>query len=174
MKQKDYEYVQGSVARQLEQERQFEQTRQVEQYDVYEKNSVLKAKKQYKNNRKVKLKLVLSILAVLIAALAVMYRFALITQLSYKINQSEITYNDLRNKNSILKVQVETQTDLAEIKERAETRLGMQKPDKSQIIYIKVPRNDYTVVMKAQNEEENGSIFKGFIYKLTGLVRLFE
>ncbi len=181
MKQKDYEYVQGSTARQLEQTRQAEQTRQVEQtrqlepYDVYEKNSVLKAKKQYKNNRKVKLKLVLSILAVLVAALTVMYRFALVTQLSYNINKNEIIYNELRNKNSILKVQLETQTDLAEIKERAETRLGMQKPDKSQIIYIKVPRNDYTVVMKEQNKADGGgSILKAFIYKVSGLVRLFE
>jgi cell division protein FtsL len=169
LKQKGYEYVQGSAARQLE------QTRQIEQYDVYEKNSVLKAKKQYKSNRKVKLKLVFSILAVLITALAVMYRFALITQLSYNINQNQITYNNLRNENSVLKVQVETQTDLTEIKEIAETRLGMQKPDKSQVIYIKVPRNDYTVVMKAQDESDGGgSILKAFIYKLSGMVKLFE
>ena len=33
-------------------------------------------------------------------------------------------------------------------KEIAETKLGMKKPDKSQIVYIKVPRNDYTVVLK--------------------------
>lgn len=175
MKQKGYEYVQGSAARQLEQARQVQQTSQLEQYDVYEKNSVLKAKKQYKSNRKVKLKLVLSILAVLVAALAVMYRFALITQLSYNINQNEITYNNLRNENSILKVQVETQTDLTEIKEIAETRLGMQKPDKSQVVYIKVPRNDYTVVMNAQDKADSkGSILKAFIYKLSGMVRLFE
>lgn len=163
MIQKDYDYVQGSTAKQL-------------RYDVYENNTVLKAKKRYKNNRKIKLKLVLSILAVLIAGLTVMYRFTAITQLSYSINKSENLYNELRNENSILKVQIETETDLGEIKEIAETRLGMQKPDKSQIVYIKVPRNDYTVVMKTQDEAvgNNGNILKVLINKLTGLVRLFE
>lgn len=162
MIQKDYEYVQGSAARQL-------------QYDVYEENSVLKAKKQYKNNRKVKLKMVLSILAVLFAALVVMYRFALITQLSYNINRNEEAYNKLRNDNSILKVEVETLTDLTEIKEIAETRLGMQKPDKSQVVYIKVPRNDFTVVMNPQEGADgSGSLLKALITRLSGLVGLFE
>ena len=163
MIEKNYGYVQGSIARQL-------------QYDVYEENTVLKAKKRYKNNRKIKLKLVLSIVMVLFAGLTVMYRFAAITQLSYTINQSESYYNELRNENSILKVQIETKTDLTDIKEVAENRLSMQKPDKSQIIYINVPRNDYTVVMKSQDGtgRDGGNIIKGFINKVAGLVRLFE
>ena len=163
MIQKDYGYVQGSTARQI-------------QYDVYEKNTVLKEKKRYKNNRIVKFKLVLSVLAVLIAGLTVMYRFAAITQLSYTINQNENLYDELRNQNSILKVQIETNTDLTNIKELAETRLGMQKPDKSQIVYIKVSRNDYTVVMKTQDEVgmDGGNILKIFINKVAGLIKLFE
>jgi cell division protein FtsL len=171
--QKDYEYVQGSAARQLQTE--VPETRRTH-YDVYEQNSVLKAKKQYKDNRKSKLKLVLSVLAVFVATLAVMYRFALITQLSYNISQKEATYNELRNANSILKVEIETGTDLAEIKEIAETRLGMQKPDKNQIVYIKVPRTDYTVVMNTQDGAAigSGNLLKAFIYKLSGLIRLFE
>lgn len=160
MIQKDYGYVQGSTARQL-------------QYDVYEENTVLKAKKRYKNNRKVKFKLVVSIILVLLAGLTVMYRFAAITQLSYDINKSEKIYNELRNENSMLKVQVETKTDLSEIKEIAETRLGMQKPDKSQVVYVKVPRDDYTVVMKTQ-DEAGGNILNVFINKVVALVRLFE
>lgn len=163
MIQKDYSYVQGSAARQLE-------------YDVYEENTVLKAKKRYKNNRKVKLKFVLSILAVLIAALAVMYRYAAITQLSYSINKSESLYNELRNENSILKVHIETETNLTDIKEIAETELGMQIPDKSQIVYINVPRKDYTVVMNTQDAAggDDSNIMKVFINKVAGLVKLFE
>jgi len=105
-----------------------------------------------------------------------MYRFAAITQLSYAIIQNENLYDELRNQNSILKVQIETNTDLTDIKELAETRLGMQKPDKSQVVYIKVPRNDYTVVMKTQDESgmDGGNILKVFIKKVAGLVRLFE
>lgn len=163
MKQKDYEYIQGSAARQLD-------------YDVYEENRVLKAKKQYKNNRKAKFKLVISILAVLIAGLAVVYRFALITQISYNINQSQKEYYDLRNQNSIIRVQVEQDTDLTSIKQVAETRLGMQKPDKSQIVYISVEKNDHTVVMNTKDEdtETDANIFTAFISKVAGLFNLFN
>ena len=105
-----------------------------------------------------------------------MYRYAVITQLSYDIDQKEKVYNELRNENSILKVLIETKTDLAEIKEFAETHLSMQKPDKSQIVHIKVPRNDYTLVMNAdyETEPDDGNILMIFLNKVAGLIRLFE
>lgn len=163
MIQREYEYVQGNTAKQLE-------------YDVYEENTVLREKRRYKNNRKLKVKMVLSILAVLIAGMTVMYRFAVITQLSYNINQNENKYDELRNENSLLKVQVETQTDLTAIKTAAENRLGMQKPDKSQIVYIKVPRNDYTMVINTQEQARSGEggILKSITGKAAGLLSLFE
>lgn len=162
MIQKDYEYVQGSTARQLK-------------YDVYEDNKILKEKKRYKNNRKVKLKLVMAILSVLLACLTVMYRYAVITKLNYDINEKIKRYGNLKNENAMLKVQIETETDLSEIKNIAETRLCMQSPDKSQIVYIRVPRNDYTVMMDTQREStDNGNAFGIFVNKVAGLMKLFE
>jgi cell division protein FtsL len=160
--QKDYEYVHGSAARQLE-------------YDVYEENQVLKAKKRYKSHRKIKLRMVVAIIAVFAAGLVVMCRFAIITKLSYDLNRLEKDYERIRNENSLLKVQIETKTDLNEIKEAAEKRLGMQMPDKSQIIYIKVPRNDYTVVMtgKTQTTDEE-SLAAVLVDKASGLIKLCE
>lgn len=162
MLQKDYGYVEGSTARKPE-------------YDVYEENEVLREKKRYKNNRKVKLKSVLTIVAILAAALAVMCRYAIITEMSYEINREEAKYNDLRNRNALLKVEIETATNLTDIKEKAETRLGMQIPDKSQIVYIKVPREDYTVTLdtKAGNNENSG-ILKTIFNKLAGLISILE
>lgn len=162
MIQKDYEYVHGSAARQLE-------------YDVYEENKVLKAKKRYKSHRKIKLRMVMAIIAVLAAGLVVMCRYAIITKLSYDLNKLEKDYEKIRNENSMLKVQIETKTDLNEVKEAAEKRLGMQMPDKSQIIYIKVPRNDYTVMMTQKAQAENDeSLVGALIDKASGLIRLFE
>jgi cell division protein FtsL len=160
--QKNYEYVHGSAAKQLE-------------YDVYEENKVLKAKRRYKNNRKIKLKMVAAIIAVLAAGLVVMCRYAIITKLNYDVNRLQKNYEKIRNENSLLKVQIESKTDLNEVKEAAETRLGMQMPDKSQIIYIKVPRNDYTVVMNQQTQAENGESLAGaLVEKVSGLIKLFE
>lgn len=161
MKQKDYGYVQGSVVRKPD-------------YDVYEENKVLKAKKQYKNNRKAKFKLVMSILTVMIAGLAVVFRFALIMQMSYSINETEKRYNNLRNDNSRIRVQVEQDTDLNSIKHLAETKLDMQMPDKSQLVYIQVEKTDHTVVMNTVDEEakDNANIFAAFISKFAGLFNL--
>lgn len=163
MKQKDYEYIHGAAARKLE-------------YDVYEENRVLKEKKQYKNNRKAKFNLVVSILAVLLVGLAVVYRFALITDMSYKIIQSEKDYYDLKNENSMIRLKVEQDTDLANIKLLAETKLSMQKPDKSQIVYINVEKKDHTVVINAKDEEAqtDANIFTAFISKVAGLFNLFN
>jgi cell division protein FtsL len=132
----------------------------------------LKAKKKYKNNRMAKFRLVLSMLAVFIAGFIVVYRFALITEMSYNINKSETMYNQLRNENALIRMQVEKNTDLNRIKELAETRLGMQKPDKSQIVYIRVPKNDYTVLMNSDKESEvvKGGLLTGIIDKVTGFL----
>jgi len=165
--QKDYEYVHGSVARQLE--------TQYVHYDVYEENQVLKAKKRYRSHRKIKFRTVMAILAVLSAGLVVMCRYAVITKVNYEINKQEKVYNTIKNENSMLKVEIEKMTDLNEVKEIAENRLGMQMPDKSQIVYIKVPRNDYTVVMaeSTESEKEQSTVMR-FINKAAGLLKLFE
>jgi cell division protein FtsL len=162
LSEKNYGYVEGTAARQLE-------------YDVYEENKVLREKKRYKNNRKVKLKSVFTIVAILAAALAVMCRYAIITEMSYEINQKETEYNTLRNANALLKVQIETETNLTDIKEIAETRLGMQTPDKSQLVYINVPREDYTITLDPKDETVgSGNVLKNFINKLAGLVSILE
>ncbi|MGE5615004.1 MAG: cell division protein FtsL [Bacillota bacterium] len=171
MLQDNYEYVHGSAARQL----QYDVYEANEVYDVYEENKVLREKKRYRSNRKAKLRFVMSIMAVFFAGLAVMYRYAIITKISYDIGQKEKAYNELRNENAMLRVDIETETYLAEIKETAVTRLGMQMPDKSQIVYIKVPRKDYTVVIDETSEErENGSFLSKLAAKAAGLVKLLE
>ncbi len=163
MIQKDNSYVNGTAARKLE-------------YDIYEQNKVLKAKRQYKNNRAAKFRLVLSIMAVFAAGLLIVYRFALITQISYNINESERAYSKMRNENSLIRLQVERDTDLTKIKEAAVTRLGMQKPDKSQIVYVRVPKNDYTVVLNSPDQADGieGHAFTGILDKIAGFIDLID
>lgn len=169
-----YEYVRESTARQLQHD-VYDVYDEHDTYDVYEENKVLREKKRYRSNRKVKLRFVISVMAVLFAGLTVMYRYAAITKISYDIGQKEKVYNDLKNENAMLRVDIETETYLAEIKETAVTRLGMQMPDKSQVVYIKVPRKDYTVVMDEKNgEQENGSFLSKLAGKAAGLAKLFE
>jgi cell division protein FtsL len=126
-------YVEGTAAVKLE-------------YDVYSENKVLSKKKEYKANKKIKLRTVCLMLTVFAMGLLLMYRYALITEINYKVSSVESDYNKLRNENSRMKVQIEEQSDLSEIKEVAENKLGMQKPDKYQVVFLNVPKSDFTVV----------------------------
>lgn len=126
-------YVHGTAARKLE-------------YDVYEENQVLRAKKKQKSNNRAKLNLVLSIFVVFILVFLVIYRYAMITELTYNIDKSEKQYSEIKNENSILKVNIEKGTDLNKVRQIAEDKLGMHKPDKYQVIYVIVPKSDYSIV----------------------------
>lgn len=126
-------YVYGSTAEKL-------------QYDVYEENKVLRAKKVHRSNAKEKVKMVFSIALVFSICFVMMYRYSLITEMNFNVYKQNQKYNDIRNENSNLKVQIEKQLNLNNIREKAEKKLGMQKPDKYQITYVKVPKYDFTRV----------------------------
>lgn len=153
MLEKENYYVEGTAARQIK-------------YNVYEENVVLKKKKQYRDNRAAKFKLLMSLVVIFAAALVITYRFALITKLNYDISRSEKEYNELVSENSRLRVDIENNTDLVKIKEIAEQRLGMCEPDKYQTVTIRVPREDYTVVMNP-GEDKGSSVLAPVLDKLT-------
>lgn len=131
---RNFSYIDGTAAKKLE-------------YDVYEENKVLKAKKTYKTNKKHKIRFVLTLICVFVVGLSVMARYAMITQIGYEISRSRDELKEIRNQNNYLSLQIEKETDLEKIKLAAEQRLGMQTPEKSQIVYVNVPRNDFTIVM---------------------------
>jgi len=133
------EYIYGTAAKKIE-------------YDVYEENKVLKRKKEAKYNYKIQLKTVLCIMMIFAASLILMYRYAVITDLNYRIDDSYKKYNGLRNENSRLSVQIGKDMDLSTVKEIAESRLGMQKPNKYQIVYVRVPKTDVTIVSEGYKD----------------------
>lgn len=137
-------YVYGTAARKLE-------------YDVYEENRVLKEKKKARSNNKTRLKAVCSILFVFACCLLIMYRYAVITELGYSVNKLDRVYNELKNENSHLRLALERDTDLDNIKKVAEERLGMQKPDRYQIVYINVSRSDFTSLAEGYKSSGGGN-----------------
>lgn len=142
MIEKGNRYVHGSTAEKL-------------QYDVYQENKVLKAKKRYRNNNKAKLKTICYVMMLFLACLTVIYRYAMITELNYKIAKINKSYNELRNENTRLKVEIDKETDLNKIRAAAESRLGMQRPDKYQIVYVNVPKIDFTETVETNTPANN-------------------
>jgi cell division protein FtsL len=151
-------YISGTSARKLS-------------YDVYEENIVLKAKRKQKSNNRAKFNLVLSIFVVFILVFLVIYRYALITELNYNINESLKSYSEIKNENSILKVDIEKDTDLSKMRQIAEDKLGMHKPDKFQVIYVNVPKDDYSIVSKTY-DSNNTNLFVMITDKLGKLTQL--
>lgn len=154
----DKNYIQGTAARKLE-------------YDVYEENKVLSEKKKRRVNNKLKIKVLFAFMVVFALCGFLMYRYALITDLNYKINTRMNALTEIKNENTWLKVKIEEDLDLQKIQKFAEENLGMQKPDKSQCTFVKVPRSDFTT---ASNKNEGGikntnNIFEALISKVDKL-----
>ncbi|MFZ5985964.1 MAG: cell division protein FtsL [Bacillota bacterium] len=157
---KDKSYIHGTAARKLE-------------YDVYEENKVLNAKRKQRSSNKVKIKLILSLLVIFSLGSLVMYRYTQITELNYRIDKELKAYNEVKNENIRIKVSIENNLDIQKIKEVAEKKLGMQKPDKHQITYVKVPRNDFTVVSSEVKRDKDGpGVLSALMSKVDKLSKL--
>lgn len=159
-------YVYGSTAPELKPELK---------YDVYEENPVLKAKKKQKSYYKVKLRLAGYVLFIFVMCLVVAYRYALITEINYNIEKATREYNYIKNKNVLLKVEMEKELDLNKIKQIAEEKLGMHKPNKYQIVYVNVPKNDFSKVESTYEESGiRSNILTILADKFTQFARLLE
>lgn len=140
-------YIYGSAAEKLKNEA----------YDPYEENVVLKSKKIARNNAKIKTKIMLSIFLIFGMCAVIMFRYAQISQLNYDTNKLSKQYTELQNENKRLSIEIEKAMDLNGIREIAETKLKMHKPDKSQIVYINVPKED--MIILANKKESQFMIF---------------
>lgn len=126
-------YVHGTSARKIE-------------YNVYEENKVLREKKKAKKNYKIKARMVLALMAVFVMGFIILGRYATLTQLNYSISEYKSEYNDIVDKNVKLNVDIQSKTDLDKVRQVAEQKLGMTKPDKNQIVYVDVPKSDFTLL----------------------------
>jgi cell division protein FtsL len=140
------------------------------QYDVYEENKVLKSKKKARSNSKAKLKFVACILLVFSLCFVVILRYAQITEMNYKISTANKVYSNLKIDNSYLKVSIEANMELEKVREAA-TKLGMHKPDKYQIIYLKIPKTDFTKVADDSNVSKR-NMFSVISEKINEFARL--
>lgn len=111
----------------------------------------------------------LVILLVFVAFFSIITRYGEMTKLNYEIadlKEELITQNAI---NSALSVSLEKKTNIMKIRHIAETELGMQEPDKYQIIYIDVPRTNTIEIAEKQLVPSENTIgifnnLKAFIF----------
>ena len=95
-----------------------------------------KRKKVVVKKQKVKAKSVMYIISIFIMFMAVVYRTNVISEKNMKVIKLRNKLESVEANLSYTKIKLEQNTDTKEIESYAKQKLGMQKPDKSQIIYI--------------------------------------
>jgi cell division protein FtsL len=113
----------------------------------------LSARKQRNKVRRI---YVLMIFVSFIFAIALIYRYSLAIEINDRIIREKAVLSKMENENSLAQMQIASETDLEKIRILAESRLGMQKPDKDQIYYIKVPRRDHALIAAPAQSHETG------------------
>ncbi|MDD4495017.1 MAG: cell division protein FtsL [Eubacteriales bacterium] len=157
------DYVDGSSARAIK-------------YDIYSENNYLKQKKKSRSYVKTKLRLVAAVILMFAIGCTVMYRYALVMDINSTIRVLENKYEQLEDENSQLKIDIEEQTDLNEIKRIAQEELGMRSPTSNQIIYVKVEGKDRTLLSGAYSDQKydspGNSMFAALLDNVKRLVKL--
>ncbi len=159
MPPRNNKYVYGSTAEKIKQE-QLQNPNLPDYrdgYDPYEQNSVLKSKKIARNNAKLKKRIMVNMFLIFSMCAVIMLRYAQISQMNYDNNKLSKEYTSIQNENTRLSLEIEKAMSLQSIRDIAENELSMHKPEKSQIVYISVPKKD--VIIFAAKEE-------GFVFSL--------
>lgn len=125
------------------------------------KNKDVKQKEKPRNQVKERLKLVINIAMIFSALFVISYR-------NSKINESFNKNADLKQslavtqkENEQLQVNIENSLNLSNIEKIAKEKLGMQKLDNSQKVYVSLPKKDYIEpAVEKVTIEENQNIFQ--------------
>ncbi|MDR3120850.1 MAG: hypothetical protein LBU58_05900, partial [Clostridiales bacterium] len=80
-----------------------------------------------------------------------------VIEINDRVVREKVTLAKLENENSALQKQISMETDLEKIRLLAESKLNMQKPDKHQVVYIKVPKKDHALVAVSAQQSERGA-----------------
>ena len=145
-------YIYGSVAEKVKSDiyGSAAEKAEINTYDPYEENAVLKSKKIARNNSKLKTKIIFYILIIFSMCAFTMFRYAQISQINIENHKLNKQYVEIQKENELLSIEIENARSLNNIREVAKHKLNMDKPSKSQIIYVNIPKEDVTMV--ASNE----------------------
>lgn len=85
-----------------------------------------------------------SVAVVTISAIVMIVQFVEVKETLAVLNETKEHYEFEKGVTSQKTFELEQSIDLSKIEQEATTRLGMKRPDRHQIVYIDVPKDDYT------------------------------
>lgn len=131
--------------------------------DTYKEKQKQKAIEVRKNAR-----IIRDIIIGFIVLLVISYRYALINT---KLSEKETLKSELaaiQKQNAQLKVSIEQGMNINNIEQAAKEKLGMQKLDNNQKVYVSLDKKDYTESVTENTSESEKTWFQKLISKLTG------
>ena len=165
-----YNYEYGTTPRKLQPEynpqKQKKNKKYQEQLKINEKqrreNMKLEKKKHNKN--------VAFIIAIFLILLAISYRSSLINERFSAIQKDKETLSALQKTNDQLEVSIESSLNLKNVEEVAKDKLGMQKLENDQKVYVNLDKKDYVEASSEDIEIENKEDTNWFIKILNKLL----
>ena len=115
-------------------------------------------------NKKDRIKMIISILAVFSAVFTISYRNSKIDESFSKNEELKKAYLAVEKENEQMKVEIENSLNYNNIEQQAKEQLGMQKLSNKQTVYVNLPKKDY-VEHRAEEVtvKEEKNIFKNII-----------
>ena len=94
-------------------------------------------------NKKDRIKMIISILAVFSAVFTISYRNSKIDESFSKNEELKKAYLAVEKENEQMKVEIENSLNYNNIEQQAKEQLGMQKLSNKQTVYVNLPKKDY-------------------------------
>ena len=124
------------------------------------KTTKIKKQEQQKKNEKMKqekikhYKNIAVITGVFLVLLTVSYRNSLITERFNQIQNKKQELSSIQKSNGQTEVSIESSLNLKNLENSAKDKLGMQKLENDQKVYVELPKKDYTESATPEVEEE--------------------
>lgn len=134
-----------------------------------EVNKKQKQKKKEKRELKKEVKVIAYIAIGFSILLAISYRNSVINEKFTQNKSLKSSLAALQKENEQLEVNIENSLNLKTIEQSARELLGMQKLEKSQTVYINLPKQDYIQPASEEIiEEDNENLWQKIIRFITG------
>ncbi len=105
---------------------------------------------------------------------SLLIKTANINEQKNELNTIQAQYNEILNENKKLEVSINSQIDLRKVEEIAIAQLGMNKPKKSQTVYVNTEPKDYGEVLAANAEGEKSSNVIALLVKTLGGIFVYS
>jgi len=115
---------------------------------------------------------VIGVMVMFIACSALVYVNVMTLRASTKINELEKELNLVIDENKQKEIEINKNLDMKVIEKKAVEKLGMQKPDNSQIVYINVKKGTHSEAINPN--KKSAPAFSGVKKTLAGIVEYFN